>query len=309
MFERCGRLHCKARAVPDQCDAKGLRAAPLSEQGIRTVDSTDRVQQSTVRLKWCLLQIASAGQRYASVTRVDAQDKTLYPWALPNAGISSCLRKLGAASAAQEWEAAAPAPPPHPTAGGIDSASATAASRAACDHVNRGLAVLEQRAAAIVSVQGTMVGRAPPASGPLSAAARSSGSFSRPASAAPPAAAQAAGSASSAAPPHLRPASGASTESQPQSLSQPQRQSYRESTASYDMADSRRPSSAQTGVSVLDAVAAAAGIMDRNYEVIVSDEEGEVRAVVQSARQTKACLPLGGCKGAGHLQLTGTCAM
>ncbi len=200
------------------------------------------------------------------------------PWACPHTGISSCLRKLGAASAAQDWEAAAPAPPPNPAAGSVDTASATAASRAACDHVNRGLAVLEQRAAAIVSVQGTMVGRAPPTSGPLSAAARSSGSFSRPSSAIHPAAAQATGSATSSVPPPPRPSSGASTASQPQSQSQPQRPSYRESTASYGVADSRRPSSAQTGVSVLDAVAAAAGVMDRKYEVILSDEEGEVGA-------------------------------
>ncbi|KXZ40929.1 hypothetical protein GPECTOR_1260g517 [Gonium pectorale] len=82
------------------------------------------------------------------------------------AGIHACLRKLGAAAAAQAWEASAPsaatAGTAPPEAGGGAASTVPPAQHpaaAACAHVMAGLALLEQRAAAVVAVQGTMVGR------------------------------------------------------------------------------------------------------------------------------------------------------
>ncbi|GLC34340.1 Outer dynein arm protein 1 [Pleodorina starrii] len=120
--------------------------------------------------------------------------------AMLRTGIFTCLRKLGAAAAAQAWDAAAPAASGAGSGGskrssgsggdGTAAAAAPGASApasaaahhpavAACAHVMAGLAHLEQRAAAIIAVQGTMVGRS-------SSLTRLSGSGSRPATASLP---------------------------------------------------------------------------------------------------------------------------
>ncbi|KAG2491925.1 hypothetical protein HYH03_009660 [Edaphochlamys debaryana] len=80
-------------------------------------------------------------------------------------GVLSCLRKLGASAAADSWEASAPSPLAPSV---LDDPDAPLPCLAACAHVMAGLALLEQRAAAIVAVQGTLVGRSATKSRPAS---------------------------------------------------------------------------------------------------------------------------------------------
>jgi hypothetical protein len=123
------------------------------------------LQQHGVAGTWLLCE----GARLAATCR---------PWRVARAGISQCLRRLGpgAGAQAQLWEASAPgasaaggilqrppsaaaagAQPARPPSAGTSASAAPGgaafATVAACGHVLAGLALVEQRAAAIVAVQ------------------------------------------------------------------------------------------------------------------------------------------------------------
>ncbi|EFJ47272.1 hypothetical protein VOLCADRAFT_105235 [Volvox carteri f. nagariensis] len=137
------------------------------------------------------------GRRDAAVKRleslVDRRTAMERRLAMLRTGILTCLRRLGAAAAAQAWDASAPSVSSGGSkrssvsdggsagGGGAVAGAAPPAqhpSAALCAHVMAGLALLEHRAAAIIAVQGTIVGRS-------SSLARVSGSGSRPTTALP----------------------------------------------------------------------------------------------------------------------------
>ncbi|GIL91641.1 hypothetical protein Vretimale_9597 [Volvox reticuliferus] len=173
------------------------REAKELETEVRQLEAEAVVGRQHEAIRQILGRRDTALQRMENIVeRRTAMERRL---AMIKTGIFTCLRKLGAAAAAQAWEASAPAAVGAAGAtkrasgsdsgggssGGGDAIAAAAAGASAsshpavamCAHVMAGLALLEQRAAAIIAVQGTMVGRA-------SSLARVSGSGSRPTTAA-----------------------------------------------------------------------------------------------------------------------------
>ncbi|GFR50434.1 hypothetical protein Agub_g12655 [Astrephomene gubernaculifera] len=179
------------------CNEANERIAALGrevrqmEAELRQMESDAVAGRQHEAIRQVLARRDAAVRRGEALTeRRSALDRRI---AMLRTGIYTCLRKLGAAAAAQAWEASAPSatssssgasaaaaaavpsPPPHP-------------SVAACAHVMAGLAVLEQRAAAVIAVQGTMVGR----SSSLSRQGAGGGPGSRPPSGPPSSSAAAA---------------------------------------------------------------------------------------------------------------------
>ncbi|GIL53431.1 hypothetical protein Vafri_9015 [Volvox africanus] len=172
------------------------REAKELEAEVRQLEADAVVGRQNEAIRQILGRRDAALRRLESmVERRTAMERRL---AMLRTGIFTCLRKLGATAAAQAWEASAPAAAggtrrasgsdsgggsggggaTTPDAGAVALASPHPAV-AVCAHVMAGLALLEQRSAAIIAVQGTMVGRA-------SNLARVSGSGSKPTTAALP---------------------------------------------------------------------------------------------------------------------------